>query len=130
MAVSQSQLPTPVESTEEVSEAEVVDWDDLMAEIAQEMVRSCWDKERGQGYLIQKYGVQSRLQLSDDQLFEFLNFLKAQPKFRVGQTAIFQGAQVVIERFINSVVALVSSVDNSKSRCFEVAMCHLSPSGS
>lgn len=43
-----------------------------------EMRRIDWTIEQGQHYLKQKYGKQSRQQLSDDELQEFLNYLKSQ----------------------------------------------------
>ena len=39
---------------------------------------------------------------------------------------LFQGARVVIERFINNVVAVVRAFDNPKDKGFEAAIVHLS----
>ncbi len=123
----------------------LVDWNDLIAEIDTEMMRIGWSKHQGQGHLQAHYGVESRKKLTDDQLFEFLAYLKQQPPqksevrshswevkstdFKVGQTAIFQGIEVLIERLVNQVVALVRSLENIKARPFEVAIIHLSPVG-
>ncbi|MEA5536609.1 hypothetical protein [Crocosphaera sp. XPORK-15E] len=123
VAVSHSPLPALADSDEVVTE--VIDWDDVVAAIDQLMERLGWDKERGKRHLILTYGVNSRRQLSDEQIFEFLAFLQSQSKFQAGQTAMFQGVRVVIERVINEVVAVVRSWDKPKERCFEVAMVHL-----
>ena len=90
------------------------------------MTRLGWDREKGQRYLIQKYGVRSQIKLSDSQLLEFLEYLKSQPTFRVGQTVLFQGVCVVIERFVNDIVAVVRSWENPREKSFEAAIAHLS----
>jgi hypothetical protein len=43
-----------------------------------EMKRIAWTIEQGQNYLRQKYGKQSRKQLTEDELQEFLGYLKSQ----------------------------------------------------
>ncbi|MEA5536908.1 DNA primase, partial [Crocosphaera sp. XPORK-15E] len=106
---------------------EVIDWDDVVSAIDQLMKRLGWDKNRGKRHLILTYGVNSRRQLTDEQVFEFLAFLKSQSKFKAGQTAMFRGVRVVIERVINEVVAVVRSWDKPKERGYEVAIAHLSP---
>ena len=84
-----------------------VEFDDLITEIDAEMKRLGWDKQRGQRYLIDKYAVKSRVKLSDEQLFEFLDYLKSQTRVKVGQTAIFRDMKVVVERLINEAVSVV-----------------------
>ena len=44
-----------------------------------------WDVVKGKAYLLEKYGVQSRNQLEDEQAIEFLNHLKklASEKYRL-----------------------------------------------
>ncbi|EAM53081.1 hypothetical protein CwatDRAFT_6571 [Crocosphaera watsonii WH 8501] len=116
-------LPSETESENEVTD---VDWEDVVTEIDQQMTRLGWDIERGQRYLIGKYGVRSRIKLSDRQLLEFLGYLKSIPTFRVGQTVLFQGVRVMIERFVNDVVAVVRSSENPKDKAFEAALVHLS----
>ncbi len=67
------------------------------------------------------------IKLSDEQLLEFVGYLKSKPTFRVGQTVLFQGVRVVIERFVNDIVAVVRSFENPKEKAVEVAVVHLSP---
>ncbi len=122
-AVDPKSLPSQPESENEVTN--VVDWDDVVSEINQHMERLGWDTEKGQRYLIETYGVRSRLKLSDRQLLEFLGYLKSQPTFKVGQTVLFQGVRVVIERFVNDIVAVIRSWDNPKEKSFEAAIAHL-----
>ena len=123
VTVAADEFPSEPESENEVT---IVDWEDVVSEINQHMERLGWDTEKGQRYLIETYGVRSRLKLSDSQLLEFLEYLKSQPTFTVGQTVLFQGVGVVIERFINQCVAVVRSFENPKEKAVEVAMVHLS----
>ena len=44
-----------------------------------EIKRLGWTKDDGQEFLRSRYGKRSRLQLTDEQLWEFLQYLKAQP---------------------------------------------------
>ena len=124
-AVDPKSLPSEPESKNEVTD--VVDYADVVSDIDQHMERLGWDREKGRRYLIETYGVRSRLKLSDRQLLEFLGYLKSQPTFTVGQTVLFQGVRVVIERFVNDIVAMVRSFENPKQKCFEAALVHLSP---
>ncbi|MCH2247227.1 MAG: hypothetical protein MK111_21800 [Crocosphaera sp.] len=121
-AVTTDEFPSETESENEVTD---VDYGDVVTEIDQHMERLGWDIEKGQRYLVGKYGVRSRIKLSDRQLLEFLRDLKSMPTWRVGQTVLFQGLKVVIERFINDVVAVVRSSDNPKDKAFEAALVHL-----
>ena len=54
-------------------------WDDLIRQIDAQMERIGWTVERGRQHLLNRYGVRSRLLLSDEQVFEFLAFLETQP---------------------------------------------------
>ncbi len=121
--VNPQSLPSEQEAENEVTD--VVDYAEVVATIDSEMTRLGWDIERGERHLIEQYGLRSRIKLSDEQLLEFLEHLKSQPTFRIGQTAIFRGVKVVIERFVNDVVILVRDLEQPKSKCFEVAKCHL-----
>ena len=107
----------------------VVYWDDLIRQIDAQMERIGWTVERGRQYLLNKYGVRSRLLLSDEQVFEFLDFLKSQPTrqsaWKVGQKCLYNGLKVVIERLINSVVAVVRRIGTIEE--VEVALAHLKP---
>ncbi len=56
-----------------------ITWDELINGINQEMSRIGWEKEQGKQHLLDNYGVDSRLKLSDEQILEFHDYLKAQP---------------------------------------------------
>ena len=104
-------------------------WDDLIRQIDAQMERIGWTVERGRRHLLNNYGVRSRLLLSDEQVFEFLAFLKTQPTpqpaWKVGQQCLYNGLKVVIERLINSVVAVVRRIGTIEE--VEVALAHLKP---
>ncbi|WP_156177856.1 hypothetical protein [Crocosphaera watsonii] len=107
-------------------EEKLSDWDEMILAIDSQMERLGWDKQQGQQYLFEKYGKKSRQTLREEQLLEFLEDLKAQPKFKVGQTAIFRGTKVIIECLINKCVALVRSFSNPSEQPIEVSIHHLS----
>ena len=65
--------------TSEAQATQFVYWDDLIRQIDAQMERIGWTVERGRQEILNKYGVRSRLLLSDEQVFEFLAFLKTQP---------------------------------------------------
>ncbi|MDJ0731113.1 MAG: hypothetical protein QNJ33_14090 [Crocosphaera sp.] len=123
--VDPKSLPSEPKSENEV--IGILDWQEVLSSIDSEMTRLGWDIERGQRHLIETYGVRSRLKLSDRQLLEFLGYLKSQPTFKVGQTVLFQGLRVVIERFVNDIIAVVRAWENPSSKSFEAAIAHLSP---
>ncbi len=131
---SHSSQSTPVKVTEDSqpvtnssqNDEELVDWDEIIEGIDKEMSRLGWGVQQGQRYILEKYGKKSRQVLSDVQLLEFLEYLKEQPKFKVGQTAIFRGTKVIIERLINQFVAVVRSYEHPKEKSMEVSMKHLS----
>ncbi len=52
---------------------------DPIAEIDVEMRRLGWTREQGREHLIQTYGKRARSLLTDEQLLEFLEYLKSQP---------------------------------------------------
>ncbi len=115
--------------TSEAQATQFVYWDDLIRQIDAQMERIGWSVERGRQYLLNKYGVRSRLLLSDEQVFDFLDFLKSQPTpqpaWKVGQKCLYNGVKVVIERLINSVVAVVRRIGTIEE--VEVALVHLKP---
>ena len=115
--------------TSEAQATQFVYWDDLSRQIDAQMERIGWSVERGRQHLLNKYGVRSRLLLSDEQVFEFLAFLKSQPTpqpaWKVGQECLYNGLKVVIERLINSVVAVVRRIGTIEE--VEVALAHLKP---
>ncbi len=99
----------------------------MVTAIDSEMTRLGWDTEKGQRYIIETYCVRSRIKLSDEQLLEFLGYLKSLPTFKVGQMVLFQGVRVVIEGFVNDFVAVIRTWDNPSAKGFEAAIAHLSP---
>ncbi|MGK7881658.1 MAG: phage/plasmid primase, P4 family [Crocosphaera sp.] len=121
--VTEDNQPNTNSPQEEVN---MVEWDDITEGIDKEMERLGWDVQKGQQYIFEKYGKKSRQRLRDDQLLEFLEDLKAQPKFKVGQTAIFRGTKVIIERLIDKFVAVVRSCSNPSEKSMEVSINHLS----
>lgn len=58
---------------------EPVDLSELIVLTDVEMGRTGWSKKRGQSYLKRTYGKQTRAELSEDQLMEFLHYLRALP---------------------------------------------------
>lgn len=53
--------------------------DDVIKETNIQMKRLGWTSEQGRNYLIQTYGKRSRHTLTDEELWDFLEYLKAQP---------------------------------------------------
>ncbi len=51
---------------------------DIIAEINLQMERLAWTRDQGKDYLLKTYGKKSRHLLSDQELIEFLNYLKNQ----------------------------------------------------
>ncbi len=71
--------PSNAESKEsEYSDAE--EYKDLMAQTDVEVKRLGWDRHQGREYLLETYGKRSRHLLTNKQLREFLEYLKAQPE--------------------------------------------------
>jgi hypothetical protein len=64
------------EVTREVTE---LDFSPAVIETNEELKRLGWTSEQGKKYLLSTYGVRSRMLLSEEQLEEFLKYLKAQP---------------------------------------------------
>ena len=88
------------------ADEQFVYWDDLIRQIDAQMERIGWSVERGRQDLLNKYGIRSRLLLSDEQVFEFLAFLKTQPTrqpgWEVGQECLYNGVKVTVERLLNT----------------------------
>ncbi|MEL4896112.1 hypothetical protein [Crocosphaera sp. Alani8] len=74
--VNHQSLDSEHESENEVTE--ILEWDNVVAEINSEMTRLGWNCDRGERYLVEQYEVRSRLRLSDEQILEFLGYLKSQ----------------------------------------------------
>ncbi|MBL1175661.1 hypothetical protein [Pantanalinema sp. GBBB05] len=58
-----------------------IDLAPLFLQIEQEMERIHWTKEQGRDHLKRTYGKRSRQQLTDEELLDFLNYLKARPLY-------------------------------------------------
>jgi hypothetical protein len=56
-----------------------VDLSDAIAQTTIEIKRLGWTNDQGRNHLKQHYGVPSRSLLSEDQLLDFLTYLKNQP---------------------------------------------------
>ncbi len=57
----------------------VLEYNDVIDETNIHIKRIRWSKEQGRNYLIETYGKRSRHSLTEQQLFEFLEFLRKQP---------------------------------------------------
>ncbi len=58
-----------------MTEVKVFDYNDIIYQIDLELTRIGWSIEQAKDYLEFAYGVKSRARLSDEELFEFLEFL-------------------------------------------------------
>ncbi len=56
-----------------------VNMSEAFAQTSTELKRLDWSNQQGRNYLKQEYGKTSRQQLTDDELLEFLAYLKSQP---------------------------------------------------
>ncbi|MEL4897401.1 DNA polymerase [Crocosphaera sp. Alani8] len=74
-----------LEKTKDLETQKWVEWDELINKINVEMERIGWSSEQGRDYLQQNYGVKSRQQLTDEQLFAFLEHIESQPTEVVGK---------------------------------------------
>ncbi len=54
----------------------VFDYHDIIQQIDRELARINWNTEQAKDYLDFAYGVTSRARLSDQELLEFLDFLR------------------------------------------------------
>ena len=57
-----------------------IDYNEIIYQIDQELKRIGWTKEKAVNHIQFFYGVKSRMHLKDDELLEFLDFLKAYKK--------------------------------------------------
>lgn len=55
------------------------DFTEVIAQTNREMLRLGWTKEHGRNHLLVTYGKRSRTRLTDEELLEFLDYLKSQP---------------------------------------------------
>lgn len=70
---------TSVEQTNTPAANASIDNSDLITNIGLEIDRLGWSKRQGSRYLSDTYGKKTRAELTDDELEEFLEHLKAQP---------------------------------------------------
>jgi hypothetical protein len=59
--------------------ADPLDLSDAIAQIGTEIERIGWTKKQGSTYLQETYGKKTRAELTEDELLEFLHYLKALP---------------------------------------------------
>jgi len=72
-------LKNPVATEPVAPPTDNLDLTDLIIQIGHEMERVGWTQEEGRNYLNRTYGKRSRQQLTDDELIDFLIYLKALP---------------------------------------------------
>ena len=123
---------TPSEEPQsEKAEADLTRFSELMGIIDLELERLDWKIKQAQKYIKETYGQISRHLLSNEQLQDFIDRLKAMPSpFKVGEQGILSlpnpklnGLIVTIEQIVSESILLVRS---SKSRrSFEVAAIHV-----
>jgi hypothetical protein len=84
-----------------------IDYKDVVAAIDSEMKRLGWTKEQGRDYLSEKYNKRSRQLLTDEELLEFLSYLKSnQVSFKVGQRVKLNMPGSVRHGMVGTVVRL------------------------
>ncbi|BAQ59916.1 hypothetical protein GM3708_322 [Geminocystis sp. NIES-3708] len=69
---SESVLPLPLDVEETIDFSQIIDQTSI------EMKRLGWTQDQGKKYLLETYGKKSRHLLSDEELIEFLQYLKTQ----------------------------------------------------
>jgi hypothetical protein len=77
--VSSSSTPASAETHSNATQSGSVDLSDAIAQTTIEIKRLGWTNDQGRNHLKQTYGVPSRSLLSEDQLLDFLTYLKNQP---------------------------------------------------
>ena len=75
---SSSETETVSTNQFSANEEEIMDFAQIIDETTIEMKRLSWTQEQGRKYLLETYGKKSRHLLSDEELIEFLEHLKAQ----------------------------------------------------
>lgn len=77
--VSSSSVQASAETHSNATQSGSVDLSDAIAQTTIEIKRLGWTNDQGRNHLKQTYGVPSRSLLSEDQLLDFLTYLKNQP---------------------------------------------------
>jgi len=77
----ENEEPEPNLAIEDKDNSDTIEleYSEVIAQTDFEMKRLSWTKEEGRKYLQEHYGVRSRHSLDDNQLLEFLKYLKLQP---------------------------------------------------
>ncbi len=75
---SASSPPAPEPAPPDPAPA-AIDFSDILAETDVELRRLGWDAKRGREHLKATYSKRSRQELNETELYDFLEFLKAQP---------------------------------------------------
>jgi hypothetical protein len=73
--------PEPIDASDliEPTDPEPIDASDLIEQTNIELKRLGWTQKQGRDYLVEAYGKRSRLMLLDEELQDFLRYLKSQP---------------------------------------------------
>lgn len=71
--------PEPTPSPEPELPPATLDFSDILAQTDVELRRLTWDAKKGREYLKKTYSKRSRAELSETELYDFLDYLKAQP---------------------------------------------------
>lgn len=78
-ALSEAIEPAKVTVPDRSMRHDPIDLSDAIAQIGTEIERIGWTKKQGSTYLQQTYGKKTRAELTEDELLEFLHYLKALP---------------------------------------------------
>lgn len=63
-----------------MDETKTLDYNEVIYQIDQQLERIGWDKDKAIAHIQFFYGCKSRIHLKDEELLEFLEFLKAYKK--------------------------------------------------
>ncbi len=126
---SQPTQSSPVRITEtehchdEPSQYKVINRDELMKRIDGEMSQLGWSTHTGKEYLLSQYGVSARKRLSDSQLLEFYQNLKAtssQPRQQTPDYEVGQFLQGLIPHPVTGTMKVKGKVvEENGDRCLE-----------
>lgn len=78
-ASTEPAVPAKVTVPDVAQHLDPIDLSDAIAQIGTEIERIGWTKKQGSTYLQQTYGKKTRAELTEDELLEFLHYLKALP---------------------------------------------------
>ena len=98
---------TETVTSSDVTERQIIDWNELLEAMDKEMKRLCWGVNDGRAYLQHKYQKKSRQSLTDEEALEFYQFLTER------KTGYLVGERVVVshaDTSLNGQLAKVISV--------------------